>query len=187
MLCTYRCTRLYQILTIVVRGRITRARGRVALFFLLEYKLTLRRSVDYCLVTEYKKKETKGKSSVRARAWINELTHARARATHASCVPHWRSAWEERARETRRNYKKGWPRTKVTICIDRSIGPVDQPVWSISPWALFSPEYLIRRTGDGGHMFRRVLALRQRSALRRLKLQPSIVAVHHHCAKPEKL
>lgn len=102
MLCTYRCTRLYQILTIVVRGRITRARGRVALFFLLEYKLTLRRSVDYCLVTEYKKKETKGKSSVRARAWIRTSlrTHEHAQRMLRACridVPRERNVQEKRA------------------------------------------------------------------------------------------
>lgn len=46
---------------------------------------------------------------------------------------------------------------------------------------------LVRRTGDGGHLFRRVLALRQRSALRRVKLQPSVVAVYHHRAKSKEL
>lgn len=36
----------------------------------------LRRSVDYCLVTEYKKKRRKESRSVRARAWVNERTRA---------------------------------------------------------------------------------------------------------------
>jgi len=114
------------------------------------------------------------------------VRRSQARVTHArhAC---WRSAWEERARETRRNYKMDWPRTKVTICVDRSISPVDLSVWSILPWAFFSPQHLIRWTGDSGHLFRCVLALRQRPALHRLKLQPSVVAIRHHCAKSEEL
>lgn len=65
-----------------------------------------------------------------------------------------------------------------------STGVVHPAVGPLLP--LLPPECLIRRTGDGGHLFRRVLALRQRSALRRFKLQPSVVAVRHHCAKSEE-
>lgn len=59
-------------------------------------------------------------------------------------------------------------------------------MWSILPWALFSLGCLIRWTGYSGHLFRCVLALRQRPALYRLKLQPSVVTVCHHCAKSEE-
>lgn len=89
---------------------------------------------------------------------------------------------------------------QVTICAERSIillyDPTDRcvcVVWSIRPLRASSSSSssasldLVRRTGDGGHLFRRVLALRQRSALRRVKLQPSVVAVHHHRAKSKEL
>jgi len=92
---------------------------------------------------------------------------------------------EKRARRTRRNYKKGsGPACKVTICIDRSIDRFSRSTGD--PPASFILD-LIRWTGDGGHLFRRVLALCQRAALRRVELQPSVIAIHHHRAKAKEL
>jgi len=95
---------------------------------------------------------------------------------------------EKRVKRTRRDYKKGsGPACKVTICIDRSIDRFSRstgdPSASNSSFILD----LIRWTGDGGHLFRRVLALCQCAALRRVELQPSIIAVHHHRAKAKEL
>lgn len=81
-----------------------RVQPRVALFFLLECKLTLRRGVDYCLITEYRERDER-KSSVRARAWINERTYARACVSHtrrACRVPRERNVREKRAGITKR-------------------------------------------------------------------------------------
>lgn len=86
------------------------------------------------------------------------------------------------AKEMRCN-SKGWPRTKIRryVSIDWSIDQsMVHPLWA-RLWIL------IRRAGDGGHLFRCVLALCQSSALHRLKLQPSVVAVHHHRAKSKEL
>ena len=89
----------YKILTIVVR--IKRARG---LFFLLEYKLILRRSVDYCLVTiRVQKKRDKRKVEYMC-AGVDKRTYIRTstRYARASCVPltfHVRGTCERNAPE----------------------------------------------------------------------------------------
>lgn len=121
-------------------------------------------------------------AGVDKRAYIRTSTRY-ARASCVSLTFRVRGTCERNAPEL----QKGLAPHKVTICVDRSIVPVDRPMWSILPWAFFSPEYLIRWTGDGGHLFRCVLALRQCPALCRLKLQPSVVTVRHHCAKSEEL
>lgn len=90
-----------------------------------------------------------------------------------------------RERNNTPKLQTSWPRYKGNdMCrsIDR---------WSIylGTSLLTSPSSsctLIRRTVDSGHLFRRVLTLRQRAALRRIELQPSVVTVRHHRAETEK-
>lgn len=107
---------------------------------------------------------------------------ALSREKHAPCV----SRVEiRREKETRLELQKSWPRTKVTICIDRSISPIGRPVVHL-PRDPTLPWILIRWTGDGGYLFRCMLTLRQPTALYGAELEPSVVTVRHHRAKTEK-
>lgn len=111
-----------------------------------------------------------------------ERTERASREARAVRVAIWNSARERNTPDL----QKIWPRTKVTICIDRSISPIGRPVVHL-PRDPFLPWILIRRTVDGGHLFWCMLTLRQSAALYRAELEPSIVTVRHHRAKTEKL
>lgn len=79
-----------------------------------------------------------------------------------------------------------WPRTQGNdMC--RSVQSVDRGGGDPSVLSSLYILNLIRRTGDGRHLFRRVLALRQHAALRRVELEPGVVSVCHHRAKAKEL
>lgn len=123
-------------------------------------------------------------------AGVNKRMYARTNTRDAHVQSSGKSAAASRFRAGKKQH------AEVTNELAPYKGNVEGMCRSVDRWSIYfgtsllpssSSSYtLIRRTVDGGHLFRRMLTLRQRAALHRVEFQPSVVTVRHHRAETEK-